>query len=123
MRPTVLCVDDDGKEHQEYQRELGQIYNLIAADSSKEAREKLKDQTIDAILMDFQLGKENGCLVTDELKKEGFTQPVLIVSRDYPGDTIANLARSDYGAYGFVIKDPKIYKPILETMILSIHKS
>ena len=117
MRPTILCVDDDRKEHKEYQSELGPVYNIIEAYNSKEAREKLKEGTIDAILMDFQLGKENGCLVTGQLKKEGFTQPVLIVSRTYPGDTIAKLAKTDYGAYDFVIKDPKIYKPLLEAMI------
>lgn len=117
MKPTVLCVDDDSKEHQEYLNLLGPLYNIVEAYNSRDAREMLKAMTIDVILMDFQLGMENGVLVTGKLKEEGFTQPVLIVSRNHPGDKTAELARTEYGAYDFVIKDPEIYKPVLEAMI------
>lgn len=117
MKPTVLCVDDENIEHKEYLRELGQSYNVINAFDSKGAREKLKRETIDAILMDFQLGFENGILVAGELKNEGFTQPILIVSKDYPETATVEIAKAEYGIYNFVIKDPKVYKPILGDMI------
>lgn len=117
MKPRILCVDDEPQEQERYHIELDSLYELVEASNKGSALKELRTGTIDAVLMDFQLGMENGVIVTGEIREEGFTQPILICSRDFPGEKIVKLAKEDYGANDFVLKKPENYKLFLEEVL------
>lgn len=54
MKKRILVVDDDSMNLARTKKILGKEYDVVLADSGKKALEKLRDETVDLILMDAQ---------------------------------------------------------------------
>lgn len=77
--PTVLCVDDNEDILFGYERILPDNgYVPVTARNGREALSALSTHSIDAILMDKQLGKEDGLDVIREIRSMRVTIPIAL---------------------------------------------
>ncbi len=79
-RPSILALDDDKRFLSSLSFALEKKFNLCTATTVKEAFQVLEDKTIDAILLDYALGSDNGHSVLDSLRQKQLNQPVIVVS-------------------------------------------
>jgi PAS domain S-box-containing protein len=82
-KEVVLLVEDDLMNQVTIRRFIENRYNVIITDSSDEAREIVKKEKIDIILMDISIrGSKNGLELTKELKesKEFSHIPIIVVT-------------------------------------------
>jgi two-component system NtrC family response regulator len=91
-RPSVLIIDDEPNFNESLQIALEDAFEVATAPSLSGARESLKGQTPDAILLDIRLPDGNGIDFLQELKDID-PKPVVIVMTAYVsiGDAIAAL--------------------------------
>lgn len=103
--PHILVVDDDRRI-----RNLLQTYlidnglRVTMAASAAEAREKMQIVSFDLLVLDIMMPGETGLALTEWLRREGRTVPVLMLSAlADPADRIAGLERGsdDYLAKPF----------------------
>jgi CheY-like chemotaxis protein len=82
-KEVVLLVEDDLMNQVTIRRFIENKYNVIITDSSDEARDIVKKENIDIILMDISIkGSKNGLELTKELKssKEFSHIPIIAVT-------------------------------------------
>ncbi|MCH8332829.1 diguanylate cyclase [Candidatus Sumerlaeota bacterium] len=83
---TVLAVDDNPDDLHLYQRYLeeaeGLEANLICADSAESALKVMKENEIDVVLLDYQLGAEDGLSLLKQLmeSEKGRSPAVIMVT-------------------------------------------
>ena len=80
---SILVVEDEAVNQIAMKAILRNKYEVYIASTAKEAREILKQNKIDLILMDISLkGEENGLELTTELKKNNSYKelPIIIVT-------------------------------------------
>lgn len=77
-KPTVLIVDDERNFTESLKLAIDDSYTVFDAGSLKQAREMLKDNMPDAVLLDVQLPDGEGIELLRELKASG-RMPVVIV--------------------------------------------
>ncbi len=68
-----------------------------------EARQILRDQKPDVVIMDLNMPPTNGVTLLTELKEEGFNIPTLILTVSDAQEDLANSLRA--GARGYLLKD------------------
>jgi DNA-binding response OmpR family regulator len=77
--PTLLCIYQDPAQLRSLQ-ENG--YQLLTATNGHEGLRLFASHTVDAIVLDYQLGLLDGALVAHEIKRVHPTIPIVMVADD-----------------------------------------
>jgi CheY-like chemotaxis protein len=81
IRPTLLCVDDDSACRTLYQHLLGCYgYDVVVAEDGIQALETLNRNTVDAVLLDYEMPGMNGSEVAAVMKHRTPEIPIIMVS-------------------------------------------
>lgn len=116
-RPTILLVDDH-ESMRTYIKSLSELdsFNMIEATNGNEAVDLLKNQSIDLVLTDYMMPHMNGLELVEYLKKEGYSQPIIVITAQTAPENKLKLLR--IGVDGYITKP---FEP--EELIISIQKS
>ena len=106
MNPTVLCVDDWELVLDNYVDILSDDYNVVTATNRVDALAYVRDNPVDAVIMDRSLGTEDGIEIIEEMRKMGISVPIAVCS-DYRTDTTVMFAEM-VGATDYIDKDDYI---------------
>lgn len=92
---SILIADDEPSLLDLYTTFLQDDFDLITTADGEEALEKVNDE-IDMIILDRQMPKMGGDETAKELRKQGYTAPILIITGEQPDTDIINLPCDDY---------------------------
>lgn len=111
MYRRILVVDDDKMNLRRTTLILDKFYDVVRAESGKEALEKLKEQKIDLILLDIAMPGMDGIETFEKIKEEGFEIPVIFLTASgYEDDVMAAIRM---GAVNY-LKKPFLPNSLLE---------
>jgi len=80
-RQKVLIIDDDESIRMLLQRQFSKRgYGFFGVDDLKDAENVLNNQSIDIIIVDMNLGGDDGISVIRQLREKGFSQAVILLS-------------------------------------------
>ena len=102
MKKRILVVDDDSMNMARTKKILGKEYDVVLADSGKKALEKLRDETVDLILMDIEMPKMNGFETFSRIKDLGDEIPVIFLTASGMEDDVVSAIR--LGAVNYLKK-------------------
>ena len=103
----ILIVDDDTRLRTLLKAYLGKNGFLITESADAfDAEDLLKYLKPDAIIMDVMMPKKNGDILTRELRQQGITTPILILTAK--GDTDSRITGLEAGADDYL---PKPFEP------------
>ena len=122
-KEVVLLVEDDLMNQVTIRKFMENSYCVIATDSSDEAREIIKKEKIDIILMDISIkGSKNGLELTKELKasKEFSHIPVIAVTAHAFEDDRQTSLRAGCDSY---LAKPFTKQSLLEMIKVFVNKS
>ncbi|MBI3464436.1 MAG: response regulator transcription factor [Planctomycetes bacterium] len=99
----ILVVEDQDKLRRNLQQSLEQVgYAVAAVGSGEEGFSLASTEEFDALILDLSLPGRDGLQVLSDLRSQGFTKPVLILTaRDSIDDRVTGL---DAGADDYLIK-------------------
>ncbi|WP_251392962.1 response regulator [Mediterraneibacter agrestimuris] len=80
MKKSILVVDDDAMNLKRAQMILQHYYNILLAESGKEALDKIKNEKIDLILLDIAMPVMDGLETFKEIKKLKVEIPVIFLT-------------------------------------------
>ncbi|TAN44758.1 MAG: response regulator [Nitrospirae bacterium] len=119
----ILLVDDDG-----FVREmLGMIleahgYEVVTAEDGTEALSKLAgDNGFKLVVSDMNMPKTNGLELVREVRKNGNTVPIIILSAFGERDILDEAMTC--GATDYVVKDEKIQDKIIEVITKALKQA
>ena len=101
---TILIVDDEPAARYGMRRALESKYRITEADAAATAREALRREAPDLVLLDVVMPGEDGLALLRWMREEGHSQPVLMVSALDTAKTAVEALRlgaSDYLVKGF----------------------
>ncbi|MEM6462583.1 MAG: response regulator transcription factor [Pseudomonadota bacterium] len=99
---TILVVDDDPKVRQLLRRCLEmENYRVVEADTAEAVHECLRQETVDLITLDLNLGTENGLDIAAGLRPVS-NVPIIIVTGK--GDVIDRVVGLELGADDYIAK-------------------
>ena len=105
MADTILIVDDSALNLQVIGLKLKTAgYNIVAAQSGKEALEIAKKEAFDLILLDIMMPDMDGIEVCRLLKEQELTQKIPIIFLTAKSDTIDIIAGFKAGCVDYVPK-------------------
>ena len=112
---VILIVDDELSILQTTSMALKTMgHEVFTAENSKQARERLNSEPIDAMFLDLMLGNENGIDFLEALKQEGDKTPVIVFTAH---STIPSAVESmKMGAFDYI---PKPFIPEQIRQVLS----
>jgi DNA-binding response OmpR family regulator len=101
--PVVLIVEDQAKLQRSLQRGLQEEgYSVVTASTGEEGYFRATTSDVDAVILDLMLPGHSGLDVLRNLRAQGFTRPVLILTaRDTVEDRVNGL---DSGADDYLVK-------------------
>ena len=103
----VLIVDDDTRLRQLLKTYLTRNHFVVSeAANAFDAQDLLKYLKPDAIIMDVMMPQKNGDILTQELRQQGITTPILILTAR--GDTNSRITGLEAGADDYL---PKPFEP------------
>ena len=99
----VLVVEDQKRHLDSLRRGLeAEGYGVVTAATGEEGLAKATGEAIDALVLDLMLPGRDGMSLLRELRAQGFTKPILILSaRDAVEDRVRGL---DEGANDYLVK-------------------
>jgi two-component system, NtrC family, response regulator AtoC len=100
---TLLIVDDERSIRfgiSEWARDAG--YEPVEAASGREALERLRDQPVDAVVLDLKLGDMDGLQVLKRLREDDPSLPVVMLSAHATFDHVIQAVQA--GAFWFLSK-------------------
>jgi two-component system copper resistance phosphate regulon response regulator CusR len=99
----LLVIEDQKKLLQSLERGLSdEGYEVIPAQTGEEGYQQAKTMPVDAVVLDLMLPERDGLDILRELRKDGFTKPILILTaRDTVEDRVQGL---DSGADDYLPK-------------------
>jgi DNA-binding response OmpR family regulator len=103
-KPKILVLDEDVLALELYSRELACNYQVITCESVAETRQVLRDQTLDAVIIEPAVNDGEGWILLSEIQAS-YTPP-LVVLCSVEDDRKVGLER---GALAYVVK------PVLPT--------
>src|SRR5271163_2153157 len=107
MSPTVAIVDDDPDLVRILRYHLSEWgYEVRCAASHGELRHEIGRNSIDLVLLDLNLGVEQGLDVLREVVRERFVAPVIILTAHASIQTAVQAIK--LGAYDFITKPPDL---------------
>lgn len=103
MMPTLLVVEDERKLLESLRRGLAdEGYSVLTASTGEEGFYLAMNDDVDAVVLDVMLPGRDGFQVLADLRKDGFTKPVLMLTaRDAVEDRVCGL---DSGADDYLVK-------------------
>ena len=110
-KKTILVVDDEQEFLDIIKMRLeANNYDVIAATDGKEALDKIKNNKVDAVLLDILLPGMNGLEVLKKIRQENNSLPVFIITA-FSSDERFELANK-FNASGFIVKTEDMQKEI-----------
>jgi len=104
MKPKILVLDEDILALELYSRELGLSYHVITTDSVAETRRQLKENALDAMIIEPAVNDGEGWSLLAEIR--AIANPPLVVLCSVEDDRRIGL---EQGALAYVVK------PVLPT--------
>lgn len=77
MRKTILVADDDAMNLKRTRMILEKNYNILLAESGKEALEKMKSEKVDLVLLDIAMPVMDGLETFKQMKESKVEIPVI----------------------------------------------
>ena len=105
---TILIVDDEPAARYGLRKALDTAYRIAEADSAEAAREALRRQQPDLVLLDVVLPGQDGLSFLKWMREQGSELPVLIVSALDTAKTAVEalqLGAADYLVKGFELDE------------------
>src|SRR5436309_1481877 len=99
---TILVVDDEPAARYGLRRALESKYRIAEADTAAAARESLRRESPDLLLLDIVMPSQDGLSFLRWMREEGHGQPVLIVSALDTAKTAVEALR--LGASDYLVK-------------------
>ncbi|MCI9104813.1 MAG: response regulator [Lachnospiraceae bacterium] len=99
MRKRILVVDDDAMNLKRTRMILEKYYNVLLAESGREALDKIKCEKIDLILLDIAMPVMDGLETFKRMKESNVEIPVIFLTASgYEDDvrTAINLGAVNY---------------------------
>jgi DNA-binding response OmpR family regulator len=119
--PRILIVEDSKKLAASLRRGLeDEGYEAVTTHTGEEGYYLATTQPPDAVVLDLQLPGRDGLQILQELRAQGFTRPVLILTaRDSVEDRVAGL---DGGADDYLVK-PFAFAELLARLRVMLRRS
>ncbi len=93
MKKRILVVDDDNMNLVRTKMILGQEYEVLLAESGKEALEKLKVEKVDMVLLDIDMPEMNGIETFERMKDFAAETPVIFLTASGLEEDVVNAIR------------------------------
>ncbi|MCI8427023.1 MAG: response regulator [Lachnospira sp.] len=119
MEKCILVVDDDALNLKRTKIILQKHYDMLFAESGKEALEILKSEKIDMVLLDIAMPDMNGIEAFEHMKEEGIDIPVIFLTAS--GDEDDVLSALSLGAVNY-LKKPFIPQELLKRVAKGFEK-
>ncbi len=120
MEKTILVVDDDKMNLRRTTLILEKEYNVLLAESGREALDKLKNEKVDLILLDIAMPGMNGIETFEHIKENGLEVPVIFLTASGHEDDVMTAIRM--GAVNY-LKKPFMPKNLLERVEKELEKA
>lgn len=117
MRKRILVVDDDAMNLKRTQMILEKDYNVLLAESGREALEKIKYEKIDLILLDIAMPIMDGLETFRLMKDNGVETPVIFLTASGYEDDVRTAI--DLGAVNY-LKKPFFPNELLKRVALAL---
>ena len=102
MKKRILVVDDDSMNLMRTRIILGGDYDVLLAESGKDALNTLKNQVVDMVLLDIDMPKMNGIETFERMKEAGVEMPVIFLTASGLEDDVVSAIR--LGAVNYLKK-------------------
>ena len=99
---------------------LEKEYNVLLAESGREALDKLKNEKVDLILLDIAMPGMNGIETFEHIKESGLEVPVIFLTASGHEDNVMTAIRM--GAVNY-LKKPFMPKSLLERIEKELEKA
>ena len=119
MIKRILVVDDDAMNLMLTKRILEKEYNVLLAESGKEALLKMKGEKIDLILLDIAMPEMNGIETFERMKEISVDIPVIFLTASGYEDDVRSAIR--LGAVNY-LKKPFFPKELLKRVAKELDK-
>lgn len=119
MKKRILVVDDDAMNLRLTKRILEKQYDVLLAESGKEALNKLKGERIDLVLLDIAMPEMNGIETFERMKDISADIPVIFLTASGYEDDVMNAIR--LGAVNY-LKKPFFPKELLKRVAKEFDK-
>ena len=119
MKKRILVVDDDAMNLMLTKRILEKEYNVLLAESGKEALLKMKGEKIDLILLDIAMPGMNGIETFERMKEISVDIPVIFLTASGYEDDVRSAIR--LGAVNY-LKKPFFPKELLKRVAKELDK-
>jgi len=101
-KSSILIIDDDRHLQMALETYFGDRYHLFFAINAREAMEIIRGHTVDVILLDIDLGEENGLDLIDPIKNEGsLSEIVMLTASNEISDAVQAMKM---GAFDYITK-------------------
>ena len=120
MKKRILVVDDDAMNLMLTKRILEKEYNVLLAESGKEALLKMKGEKIDLILLDIAMPEMNGIETFERMKEISVDIPVIFLTASGYEDDVRSAIR--LGAVNY-LKKPFFPKELLKRVVYVFDRS
>lgn len=119
MQKRILVVDDDTMNLRRTRMILEKQYEVLLAESGKEALEKANDEEIDLVLLDIEMPEMNGIETFRCMKENGIDIPVIFLTAS--GDEEDVLNAIELGAINY-LKKPFLPSELLRRVAMGFEK-
>ncbi|MDR2784715.1 MAG: response regulator [Treponema sp.] len=115
-KPLILIVEDNPVNQNLFAMIIGKLgYPTVTADDGIDALEKAAAHPVSFVFMDIQMPRMNGYEAATELRKRGFTSPVIAVTASAQADERLNCIQAGFN--DILVKPFK--RPDIEKMLLA----
>lgn len=119
MQKRILVVDDDAMNLVRTKMILKNHYDLVFAESGREALDKLKKQNIDLVLLDIAMPNMNGIETFERMKDASIEVPVIFLTASGYEDDVRTAAK--LGAVNY-LKKPFFPQELLKRVAKEFEK-
>ena len=119
MRKRILVVDDDAMNLKRTQMILEKFYNVLLAESGREALEKIKCEKIDLILLDIAMPIMDGLETFKRMKDSHVEIPVIFLTASGYEDDVRTAI--SLGAVNY-LKKPFFPEELLKRVALGLEE-
>ncbi len=119
MRKRILIVDDDAMNLKRAQMILEKSYNVLLAESGREALEKVKREKVDLVLLDIAMPIMDGLETFKRMKEFNIEVPVIFLTASgYEDDVRAAIS---LGAVNY-LKKPFFPQELLKRVAMGLEE-
>ena len=119
MKKRILVVDDDTMNLMLTKRILEKEYDVLLAQSGKEAPEKMKGEEIDLVLLDIAMPEMSGIETFEHMKEFPVEIPVIFLTASGYEEDVMSAIR--LGAVNY-LKKPFFPKELLKRVAKELNK-